>query len=217
MLAPDGQVTDFSALEWGGGTGRWCNAHGLDGAVFGYSGAAPNAATAAVDMTARNLRFNFTVASAGYAGGGLSFDSCVNATGFNAIQFTAAITAGSLNGCIWIVALQTQDQRPITATMPTGGTCDSSTTTCYNFPAVANLTVPGATATPYTALFTLFSNPSQSTIPTRTQIVGVQWQVQSSAGGTCTVELRVDDIKFISLLVAAPAGPFRRPRRFVLA
>ena len=95
--------------------------------------------------------------------------------------------------------MQTQDQRPSTATPPTGGTCNSATTTCYNFPAVSNLTFPAATATPYTALFALFSNPSQSTIMTRTQIVGVQWQVQSAAGGTCTVELRVDDIKFVSL------------------
>ena len=38
-----------------------------------------------------------------------------------------------------------------------------------------------------------------STIPTRTQIVGLQWQANSSAGtGTCTVELRIDDIKFIT-------------------
>ena len=64
---------------------------------------------------------------------------------------------------------------------------------------MSNLSVPAATATPYTALFSLFSNPSQSTILTRTQIVGVQWQVQSMAGGTCTVELHVDDIKFTSL------------------
>ena len=119
MLAPDGQVTDFSALEWGDGTGRWCNVHGLDGAVFAYSGAAPNMATAAVDMTARNLKFNFTVGNAGYAGGGLSFDSCVNATGFNAIQFTASITTAASTAVSGMVALQTQDQRPMTATMPT--------------------------------------------------------------------------------------------------
>jgi len=32
----------------------------------------------------------------------------------------------------------------------------------------------------------------------RTQIVGLRWQVNSSQGaGTCTVELRIDDIKFI--------------------
>ena len=83
--------------------------------------------------------------------------------------------------------------------MPTGGTCNAATTTCYNFPAVSNLTVPAGTATSYTALFSLFSNPSQSTIPTATQVVGIRWQVQSAAGGTCTVELRIDDIKFVSL------------------
>ena len=50
-----------------------------------------------------------------------------------------------------------------------------------------------------TALFAGFSNPAGSTIPTRTQIVGLQWQANSAAGtGTCTVELRIDDIKFIT-------------------
>jgi hypothetical protein len=44
-----------------------------------------------------------------------------------------------------------------------------------------------------------FSNPAGSTIMTRTQIVGLQWQVNSSGGtGTCSVELRVDDVKFVS-------------------
>jgi hypothetical protein len=42
-----------------------------------------------------------------------------------------------------------------------------------------------------------FSNPSGSTIATPKQVVGLQWQVSSgSAGaGTCTVELRIDNIK----------------------
>ena len=193
-LTPDGQVADFSPAVWNSSTGKWCDADGLSGSVFAYAGTA-STSTAAVDTTAQNLKLNFKVAATDYAGGGLTFDSCVNATGFTAVQFNATVTAGSLTGCVWQVQLQTQDQRASTATSPSGGTCASN---CYRYPTVATLATPAAAGTTYTEAFTAFSNPSGSTIPTRTQVVGLQWQVNSSSSGTgtCTVELRIDSIKF---------------------
>jgi hypothetical protein len=193
-LTPDGQVADFSPAVWNSSTGKWCDADGLSGSVFSYAGTSSTSA-AAVDTTAQNLKLNLKVGAADYAGGGLTFDSCVNASGFTSVQFNATITAGSLTGCVWQVQLQTQDQRASTATSPSGGTCASN---CYRFPTVTTLATPTATATTYTELFTAFNNPASSTIPTRTQVVGIQWQVNSgSAGtGTCTVELRIDNIKF---------------------
>ena len=198
LKVPDGQVADFSPAEWNGTTSTWCNPDGLSGSLFSYSGAAPSAATVAVDTTAQNLKLNLTVGATGYAGGGLTFNSCVNASSFTSIQFTAAIAAGSLTGCSWQVQLQTQDQRDSTGTNPTGGTCDATTTTCYRYPAVAGLAAPTATASTYRETFTLFTNPSSSTISTPTQVTGVQWQVNSgsSGAGTCTVELRIDSIIF---------------------
>jgi hypothetical protein len=96
------------------------------------------------------------------------------------------------------VQLQTQDQRDSTATNPSGGTCNATTTTCYRYPAVTGLTAPTATASTYRETFTLFTNPSSSTIATPTQVTGVQWQVNSgsSGAGTCTVELRIDSVIF---------------------
>ena len=188
-------MTDFSAAEWNSSTSKWCDVHGLDGSVFQYAGAG-STSMAAVDATARNLKLNFTVSAGQYAGGGLLFDSCVNAAAFNAVQFTAAITTGSLTGCTLQVQVQTQDQRASTATNPSGGTCASN---CYQFPAYAIATAPTTTPTTTTALFPSFNNPAGSTIPTRTQIVGLQWQANSSSGtGTCSFELRVDDIKFVT-------------------
>ena len=195
-------MTQFSALEWNASTGKWCNALGLDGSLLSYAGPAPSASTAAVETTPpRGLRLDLTVAATGYAGGGLIFDSCVDASSFNSVQFTAAVISGSLTGCSWQVQLQTQDQRPSNDTNPAGGTCDpNGAAGCYRFPAVANLAVPGATATTYTQLFTAFNNPSSSTIPTRTQITGIQWQVNSASSGTgtCTVGLRIDSITFVT-------------------
>ena len=191
----DGHVADFSSPEWNSSTAAWCDADGLRGTVFSYSGASPSAATATVDTTAQNLKLNLTVGATGYAGGGLTFDSCVNASSFTSIQFSATLTAGSLTNCVWQVALQTQDQRDATATNPSGGTCASN---CYRYPAVTGLAFPTATASTYRETYTLFTNPASSTISTPTQVVGVQWQVNSgvSGTGTCTAELRIDNIVF---------------------
>jgi len=121
----------------------------------------------------------------------------VNASAFTSVQFTATLTMGSLSGCAWQVQLQTQDQRPSTSTNPSGGTCASN---CNRFPAYAIAAAPPMSPTTMTfmAPFSGFNNPAGSTIAPPTQVVGLQWQVNSSGGtGTCTVELRIDDIKFM--------------------
>jgi hypothetical protein len=191
----DGQVADFSAAQWNSTAAKWCDADGLDGGVSSYAGT-PSTAAAVVDATAQNLKLNLMVVSGGYAGGRVNFDSCVDARAFNSVQFTASVTAGSLTGCNWLVQLQTQDQRPSTLTNPTGGTCNSTTTTCERYPA-ATLAAATATATTFTVRFTAFNNPATSAIATPSQIVGLQWQVESG-GGACTVELRIDNIKFVT-------------------
>ncbi|HVZ85719.1 MAG TPA: hypothetical protein VHG72_02045, partial [Polyangia bacterium] len=194
LRLPGGEITDFSSTEWSGTTSQWCDANGLRGHLFAFSGTA-STATAAVDAVAQDLKLDLTVGKTDYAGGGIVFESCVDAAAFTSVQFTAAVTSGSLSGCVWQVQLQTQDQRATTATDPTGGTCSS---TCERYPVVANLAVPGATAGTYTETFTAFTNQTGSTIPMPTQLVGVQWQVDSgnSGAGTCTVELRIDDVVF---------------------
>ncbi len=148
---------------------------------------------------AQNLKLNFMVTAGQWAGGRVNFDSCVDASGFNSIQFTASVTAGSLTGCVWQVQLQTQNQRPTTLTNPMGGTCNATTTTCERYPAAA-LTAPTATAAPVTVRFTAFDNPAGATSTTATQITGLQWQVNSgnNGSGTCTVELRIDNVRFIT-------------------
>jgi hypothetical protein len=197
-LTPDGQVTTFSPLEWNGATSTWCDIRGLEGRVFSYSGASPSASTVSVDTTAQNLKLDLTVGANGYAGGGLLFDSCVNASAFTSVQFSGALTTGSLTGCWWQVQLQTQDQKSSADTNPSGGTCNpNGSGGCYRYPAVANLAAPAAGGTSYSEAFTSFNNPASSSIATAKQVTGIQWQVNSTnATGNCTVELRIDAIKF---------------------
>jgi hypothetical protein len=195
-MTPDGLVTDFSTPQWNGS--QFCDADGLRGYVFSYSGTTPSMAAAAVDTTAKNLKLNLTVGAAGYAGGGLIFQSCVNAGAFTKVSFSATLTSGSLTGCTWQVQVQTQDQRPSNATNPSGGTCNPDAgVSCYQYPAITGLAIPTATATTYGEPFANFNNPTNSTIPTKTNLSGIQWQVNSASGtGTCTAELRIDNITF---------------------
>jgi hypothetical protein len=185
---------DFSAAEWNNTAAKWCDADGLDGGLSSFAGA-PSTAAAAVDTMAQNLKLNLMVVAGGYAGGRVNFDSCVDARAFKSIQFTASVSAGSLTGCVWQVQLETQDRRPSTLTNPTGGTCNATTTTCEQYPA-ATLAAATATATTFTVAFTSFS--AGSAIATPSQIVGVQWQVNSgnNGSGACTVELRIDNVTF---------------------
>jgi hypothetical protein len=205
-MLSNGNVTSFAPEEWNNNAGKWCNSSGLRGSHFPFTGGATPALSAVDITTTRFLKLNLTVDPGLYAGGGISFDTCVNATAFNALQFTVSVaTAGSMTGCEWQVQLQTQDQRPTTQTGPLGGTCDPDAgASCYRFPAATMLPHPDVTPMTITKLFTDFNNPSGSAIPTPTQIVGIQFQVNSGAaadGGAqpgCTVELHIDDIKFVT-------------------
>ncbi|MFL5304828.1 MAG: hypothetical protein ACJ8F1_06420, partial [Polyangia bacterium] len=191
LKLPDGQVTDFSPLQWNSTTAQWCDPDGLRGRLFSFSGPGSPASTVAVDATAQNLRLDVT--SKDFAGGGLVFESCVNVSGYKSVQFKASLASGSLTGCNWQVQLQTQDQRGTADVDPTGGTCTSN---CYRYPAVFSLAAPSASGTVYTELFTAFNNASASPIATPSQVVGIQWQVNSTTTNGCTAQLRIDNIKF---------------------
>ena len=186
----NGQITDFSDRDWDSMTGQFCGAGGLRGRLFSFGGPGSSSGTASVDTAAQNLKLNVMVTS--WAGGGVVFESCVNATSFASVRFTATLSAGSLSGCTWQVQLQTQDQRASTDVDPIGGTCTSN---CYGYPA-AVLAPPGAMQTAYDVPFRLFGTPSGSNVPTESQVVGVQWQVTSASPEGCSAELHLDNIGF---------------------
>jgi hypothetical protein len=212
--ASDGTITSFSTQEWSSGAGKFCDATGLRGAIYGYNdgmtavdGGAVSTNGQTVDTSGtRTLNLTWTAEPAGWAGGGLSFDSCVNADAFNALQFMATVTSGSMTGCAFQVGLATQDERPTTQTMPPGGTCDSSAGSCYRYPTVSNLADPTTSGMTYTLPFSTFTTAATLVVPAQKQIVGIQWQVNSAAptvdGGSqvpCVVTVAVDDIKFVTM------------------
>jgi len=189
-------------------TGNYCNASGIHGSKFPYSkpaaadsdAAATASATNDVDANAGNMKLVLTVGPGDYAGGGLAFDRCIDASAFTALRFTASIASGDLTGCPFVVQLQTFEQRPLTASPPGG--CDPDAGSCYNLPsaAVALTTTP----TPFTIPFTDFTPAGVA--PAAGQIVALQWQLTSGsapddAGSpqpSCTAEIRIDDIDFVT-------------------
>src|SRR6478609_3679160 len=80
-------LTDFS--DWDAPNGKWGMIGNLRGSKFGYMGAmSGSAVTATVDTTAGNLVLAGAVVASDYAGGGMSFDSCVNTSQYTGVQFT---------------------------------------------------------------------------------------------------------------------------------
>jgi len=208
-LGSDGRVTDFSCREWNAGAGKWCNAKGgYHGSIFGFKGSAPMDSNAqSVNTDDGSFRLALSVSQGSYAGGGLAFEAgCVDASAFTGIELAMSVASGSIAGCTYQLQLQTFEQRP-TSQNPSGG-CDMQTTTCYRFPAATNL--PALTDQPQVISipFSSFTTSAPSMTPTPQEIVGLQWQVNSSTGA-CTVELRIDDIRFIP--AAAPPADAGTP------
>src|SRR5262245_55348007 len=208
---PDGHVTDFSMSEWTPSNGHYCNASGLQGSIYSYSGGPAtdggvmSSHDQGVDANAGNFRLTLTAGPGGYAGGGITFDGCVDVTQFNALRFSAVVMSGDISGCDFKAQLATFEQRPLTP-LPAGG-CDpdAGTGSCYRYPASPVLAV-GTSATTFTTLFTDFTTAATHVNPIPGQLVGLQWQLESKApsdpdGGaqpSCTVELRIDDIAFVT-------------------
>jgi hypothetical protein len=208
LKLPDGHVTTFDMMEWSATDGKYCNAAGLRGSVFSYSGGPTDpdgglmsSNAQGVDAPNGNFRLTLTAAPGGYAGGGISFDHCVDVSAFNAFKFSAWIASGDLTGCPFVAELQTFEQRPVTQAPP--GSCDPDAGSCYNFPsAPVTLTTQMQT---FTIPFSMFMTSATQTNPFPGQLVGLQWQFTSGPpldpdGGaqpSCTAEIRIDDIGFI--------------------
>jgi hypothetical protein len=202
LTLTDGHVTSFTPWEWSPTEGHTCNASGLRGSVFSYSGPdATSAAANSVDSVTGNFHLMLTVGPGGYAGGGIAFDRCVNASAFSALRFSAWITGGNIAGCNYRVMLQTFEQRP-SSQVPPGG-CDQGLDGCFRFPSSPNLVLAPIPA-PTTVLFSDFTTSATHANPVPGELVGLQWQLESGLpaadGGLqpgCTVEIRIDDIDFV--------------------
>jgi hypothetical protein len=176
----------------------------LTGSIFAFAGSASTfdandpqdrkTMSASVDTTNQDLVLAGTVAASDYAGGGMSFDQCVNTTVYTGVQFTLG---GTVAGCDLYFYAQTFDEK---GSGP--GQVGGCTTGCYVFPGVKLTSTTG----PVTVHFSDLKGGQLTTATSiANEIVGLQWQFNSPApvgdGGQsgCTgVALTVTNVSFVS-------------------
>jgi hypothetical protein len=150
--------------------------------------------TSLVDTTNHDLLLSGSVVAGDYAGGGLSFDSCVNSPAYTGVEFTLG---GNTAGCDLLFQVQTFDEKPGSKTQVGG--CTSG---CYSFPGTKLQSSSGAV----TVKFADLSGGQLTTQASiANEIVGLQWQFQSPApigdGGQpgCTgINLTITSVSFVS-------------------
>jgi hypothetical protein len=184
-------ITDFTpGATWCTTSAKWGTVDNLVGGLFAYKGTVSGTTmTAKVDTTTMNLHLTGDVAAADYAGGGMAFDACVNTTTYTGVAFTLG---GGVAGCSVQFQLQTYSEQ---ATSNRGG-CNLDAGDCYQFPKLA-------LSTPSGPITVRWSDLASTGIPAdaaalSAEIVGLQWQLQSSGSSACTgVDLTIDDVKLI--------------------
>jgi hypothetical protein len=189
----NGGVTDFT--DYSTSSGKWGSTSGLYGSIYPYGGTKGSTMKSSVDTTAKDLHATGTVTAGDYAGFGITFNVCATVAAFTQVQFTIA---GSVGNCNLELQIKTFDQTPTTGDPP--GSCDSSTTSCYGYPAFKQIVVPTSTAKDVAKPLSDFSGWSSANAK---QVVGLQWQVTSNvssdtdAGAGCPVDVTVTKIKFL--------------------
>jgi hypothetical protein len=193
-------LTDFSPATLTA-NGTWGTPGQLTGDVFGFGGAVTDDAgvrssvTAIVDRTNRDLALSGTVLPNDYAGGGMSFDSCVDTTSWTGIQFTLG---GTSDGCSVTFQLQTASQEPVS----NHGTCQS---TCYDFPNVG-VTIPTTAGTPTVVRFSDLADTGMPSAASdiEMEMFGLEWQFITPAptdGGVargCSPDMTITDVRWVS-------------------
>ena len=188
-------LSDFATGSWSATTGKWGMANNLTGSIFSFHG--PGVATLwnPTAVTTEALVLSGNVDSGDYAGGGMSFDSCVNTTAYTGIQFTLG---GTTAGCDLYFQVQTFSQQSTT----NHGGCVTPPGPCYAFPKVK---VTFGT-TPITIHFSdLLTGTGAPATGVSKEMLGLQWQLQSppppdsglqvSCGN---ISLTIDDVKFVN-------------------
>jgi hypothetical protein len=194
-------LTDFSPTNYNVSKGKWGFTGNLTGTIVTFKNSdgpsAPrneSAATAKVVSEALALSGQYLPEQSEEIrlGGGLQFDSCVDATNYRGVQFNLSGTSGS---CEVYFQLQTYSQE---ATTELGG-CASY---CYRFP--WKKVAPHAGTTVVT-----FSELANTGIPATAdklaaEIVGVRWLVHAPTGqdggtniATCIFNLTIDDVRLV--------------------
>ena len=192
IVPASGVVTNF-ATDWNATTARW-GSGALTGTIYQYAGTGATMSTAKVEGSPLGLHLTGTVPGTNYAGGGLTFLSCVKVSSFTKVQFDVY---GSGPNCAIELQLQTFDQRPTDQNPPGGCVKATDGSGCFTFPLakqVVDLSTSVTTPKTVTATLANFTNWSAAEAG---QIVGMQWQFTHSGSSDCAINATFTNIKFV--------------------
>ena len=130
-----------------------------------------------------------TDAANGYFGFGLFFNSCVDASAYNAVKFTVN---GDLGDCS--IRFAVTSSQHVSPSDDPRGIC-TETSGC--FPPSTPITAAGTSVVPFFG----FTFPGSPNLVDPTSLVGIQWQMDTPPGVACHASFTVDDISFVN---AAP-------------
>jgi hypothetical protein len=183
--APDGGVPD---------AGDSIGATGIGGTVYAYGG------PATPQYAFRGGSFEIvenapSTSATQYAGVGIAFVDCIDASGFSGVSFSIA---GSISGCAmhFTATLSEDTYNDGTADSDPLGVCTLGPSDCYS--PKADLT--GLTSAPQTIRFAwpafAYGMPDQTVDPAK--LTGVEWSFEIAAGpsGTCAADVTIDDVSF---------------------
>jgi hypothetical protein len=186
-VPPNANISDFATAT----STTWGDATSLTGTFFTYQDAATaSTMMISVDPTAQNLHVIAHVGAMGYAGFGMAFGPCTNASGFRGISFT--VTGGVPVGSIELQLQTHADNNPAVAG-GVRGKCDPTAATCRSPRVGAMITMDPQTVDPTWDLFLGGS-------PTLTVDTDELWAIQFQFNGkplAYDVDITIDDVKFL--------------------
>ena len=182
--APSEAITDFSSWTT---DGNWGTNTTLTGGSFTY----PENSSLTLAVDAEVLSVTGTVAATEYAGFGLWFGPCTDASAYSGVTFTIGGDSGQSQV---VLQLQTSQNYPID-TENDKGECEGS----WSDGCASNQLVLEVPASPGTieVLWDELSGgvPIEGVDPT--ELLGIQWQF-SCGDADCNVNITVDDVAFIT-------------------
>ncbi len=190
-----GLIADFSSPDGGvPDAGGSVGAIEIGGAVYAYGGpATPHFSFRGGDLEI--VESAVSTSSTQYAGVGITFADCVDASAFRGVRFSIA---GSVSGCAmnFTATISEDTYNDGTTNSDPQGACTLGLLDCYS--PLVDLT--GLSSAPQTISFAwpafMYGMPDQSIDPTK--ITGVGWTFAIAAGpsGTCEADVTIGDVSF---------------------
>ncbi len=179
-----GTITDFD--PWSG-TGEWGEDMGLTGGSYTYGNSADGSSLTAT-VTSGVMHVTGSVSS--YAGFGLWFGPCSDASAFTGITMTVGGTLPS--GSELEFQAQTSRNYPVSST-DMKGECMGT----WGSPCASNVLNDVTPAVAIQVPWTMLTGGAPIAPLDPTELIGIQWQFNCDAGSApCAIDVTLDDIAF---------------------